>query len=86
MKLGLWYVPGTADDEAHACRLAAESLANAGVSADEGYAALLRAASGESLPQDADAIVAWYDAEAAALVYLHEVTGVWPDQGALIVV
>jgi hypothetical protein len=86
MKLGLWYVPGTAEDERRACALAAGVLAKAGVSAEDGYAALLRASSGEGLPEDADMIVAWYDAEAAALVYLFDVTGIWPEQGALIVV
>lgn len=86
MKLGLWYVPGTDEEVDEACNLAAKRLADAGVSIADGYAALLRAVEGESLATDAEKIIAWYEAEAAALLYLHGVTNVWPDQGALILV
>lgn len=85
MRLGLWYVPGTEEDIEHACLLASSVLSGANVAPEEGYAALVRASSGDGVADDANIIVAWYEAEAAALVHIYKATGIWPEDGALIV-
>jgi len=85
MRLGLWYVPGDDEELERACAVAQGVLDKACVTAAEGYEALVRASAGESRPGDASAIVAWYEAEAAALLDVLHTTGVWSEQGALIV-
>ncbi len=91
--MGLWLfytdpnVPN--DDIEEACKAAAEELRRRGFTAEEAQDAAMAAADlsedhSEEHTPNAAAVVAWFSAEDAAAKKLHELTGEWPHQVALI--
>jgi hypothetical protein len=90
LKLKLWYAAGSEADMADACALAAAELAKRDVSLQAAVDAVIAAGdlpetfSPHITPNPA-AVVAWYAAEHAAFQRLADLTGQWPDHGALIV-
>lgn len=90
MALWLFYTDAHADEIEQACALAAQVLRDRGFTAEQAQDAALAAAdlaedyAEESTP-DANAVVAWFAAEDAAVRALAELTGDdWPHQAALV--
>ncbi len=88
--MGLWlfYCDAPLDDIAEACRAADSVLREQGFTAEEAQDAALAAAdltdeTGIVTP-NADAIVAWFNAEDAAFKRVQELTQEWPHQAALV--
>jgi hypothetical protein len=87
--LWIWYCPGTDEQIRVACQAAKDVLTEAGYSPHMAQQATFDAAeleedfSGEGTP-NADAVVAWYKAEAAAFESIHSQTGEWPHSATLI--
>ena len=89
--MGLWmfYTDALNDDIEEACKAANEELRLRGFTAVEAQDAALAAADldesyAEETTPDSNAIVAWFAAEDAAMKKLHELTGEWPHQAALV--
>ena len=91
--MGLWifaYDDATPDEIEAACKVAAASLAAAGVAPAAAQQAAHDAA---DLSHDFDGptpgsglVVAWYNAEYAAFEHLQNVAGEWPNGASLIYV
>lgn len=89
--MGLWLFYADADHDAieAACKMAGEVLRQRGFTPKQAQDAALDAAdldemrAEESTP-NADAVVAWFAAEDAAMQTLYQQTGEWPHQAALV--
>lgn len=89
--MGLWlfYTDALDDEIEQACHAAAAILRERGFEANEAQDAALEAADlsedrVENSTPNADAVVAWFAAEDAAMKRLAELSGEWPHQAALI--
>lgn len=89
--MGLWlfYTDAQQDDIEQACSAAADVLRLRGYTAEQAQDAALAAADlsedhTEDHTPNADAVVAWFAAEDAAVKRLAEIDGEWPHQAALV--
>ncbi len=89
--MGLWifYCDAHDDDIEMACQAAVDELTRRGFTAQQAQDAALDSADlaedyvGETTP-NADAVVAWWNAEDVALRALYAQTGDWPASASLI--
>lgn len=90
MALWLFYTDAQASDIEQACDAAAQVLQERGFTAEQAQDAALAAADlaedyAEERTPDANAVVAWFAAEDAAVRALAELAGEdWPHQAALV--
>lgn len=89
MALWLFYTDALNEEIEQACQAAAAILRERGFTAEQAQDAALAAADlseeyVEDRTPDADAVVAWFAAEDAAVKKLAEVSGEWPHQAALV--
>lgn len=89
--MGLWlfYTDAPSNEIEQACQAAAVALRDRGFTAEQAQDAALAAADlsedfTEDRTPDADAVVAWFAAEDAAMNKLAEISGEWPHQAALV--
>jgi len=89
MALWLFYTDAQNDEIEEACEAAFAVLRERGFTAEEAQDAALAAADlSEDYTEDrtpnADAVVAWFAAEDAAIKKLADISGEWPHQAALV--
>lgn len=89
--MGLWlfYTDAVPNEIEAACQAAVIALRERGFTAEQAQNAALAAADlsedyVEERTPDADAVVAWFAAEDAAMNKLAEISGEWPHQAALV--
>lgn len=90
MSLWIWYAEGTREQIESACQAAETEILRRGFTVREAFDAAMDAADLEEdrpseAPTDgADALIAWYAAERAALEHLATLVGTWPEQATMI--